>query len=286
MLNTVTRRIAKLRSTARFLAESGPITAFWWRDRPNFGDSLNPVLIAALTGRRVFHVEDVATAARGRRGIPVTVACGSVLQWVGWEESVVWGSGFLDENCRFWRKPGEIRAVRGPLTRDLALNQGVACPAVYGDPALLLPRIHTPRPLSDRSRLGLILHWRDRGDPIVRTQTETDGVRTIDVGQPVDRVVDEICSCDAIASTSLHGVIVAAAYGVPAVWIEISDRVEGRGFKFRDFFASIGQTGVTPLRVTPATSASRLIDAARSIPLDVDLEALLEAFPHPVSNGP
>jgi pyruvyltransferase len=243
------------------------------------------VLIGALAGRRVFHVEDVATGVRRRRGVPVTVACGSVLQWVGWEDSVVWGSGFIDAGCRFWRKPGEIRAVRGPLTRDLVLRQGVECPELYGDPALLLPRVLKPRPAAERFRLGLIPHWRDRGDPNVRRLAEADGVRLIDVRLPVDQVVNEIAACETVASTSLHGVIVAAAYGVPAAWIEVSDRVEGGGFKFRDFFASLGIRDARPSRIHEGTPAARLVDAATVIPVDIDLDRLLAAFPLPRANG-
>jgi pyruvyltransferase len=42
-------------------------------------------------------------------------------------------------------------------------------------------------------------------------------VRVIDPRRPWRTVVDEIAASDVVISSSLHGVIVAEAYGIPAV---------------------------------------------------------------------
>lgn len=53
-------------------------------------------------------------------------------------------------------------------------------------------------------------------------------------------VVDRIRACRVILSSSLHGLVVAHAYGIPAAWVQFSDKLSGDGSKFRDHAASIG----------------------------------------------
>src|SRR5690606_2919216 len=53
-------------------------------------------------------------------------------------------------------------------------------------------------------------------------------------------VVDQIRACRVILSSSLHGLVVAHAYGIPAAWVQFSDKLSGDGSKFRDHAASIG----------------------------------------------
>lgn len=59
-------------------------------------------------------------------------------------------------------------------------------------------------------------------------------------------VIEQIASCDYIASSSLHGLIVAEAYGIPNLWLEISGKLLGGHFKFHDFFLSLGKDRKSP----------------------------------------
>lgn len=96
-------------------------------------------------------------------------------------------------------------------------------------------------------------------------------------------VVDQITSCERIVSTSLHGVIVANAYGIPARWAVVSDASEaisGDGTKFEDYFRSVGLPVQEPLvltRDTPITPslADGLPD---TVELDFDGDALAGAL--------
>jgi pyruvyltransferase len=168
--------------------------------------------------------------------------------------------------------------VRGPLTRETVLRQGIACPPVYGDPALLYPRFYRP-PRAERHALGLVPHRHDVGHPLVRRLAERPGVLLIDPRAKPHDVLDRICQCAAIASSSLHGLVMAAAYGIPSLWIEVSDRVEGGGFKFRDFYGSVGSPIVEPFRPRAHTTAAELAERAAPLPIDLDLDALLDACP-------
>src|SRR5690606_15342448 len=107
-------------------------------------------------------------------------------------------------------------------------------PKIYGDPALLLPRFHQPRPNTVASdRITIVPHYFHKEifssvDP---------GFHVVDVARDPAVVVDEIATSRACISTSLHGVIVAHAFGVPWVWLRVADHpLRGDAFKFEDFF--------------------------------------------------
>lgn len=128
--------------------------AFWCRipSRPNFGDALTPWLINRLAGcyPRFVMPDDPQ---------PKFLVCGSIVGLAG-RGCTVWGAGLM------WRDEAispasSFLAVRGPRTRARALACGADCPAVFGDPALLLPRLHVP-PSVPRTGLGFVPHFSDR----------------------------------------------------------------------------------------------------------------------------
>ena len=58
----------------------------------------------------------------------------------------------------------------------------------------------------------------------------------IDIEQDYKTFVDQILECDEIISSSLHGIIIAEAYGIKTKWIMYSDKIEGGEFKYQDYF--------------------------------------------------
>ncbi len=42
--------------------------------------------------------------------------------------------------------------------------------------------------------------------------------------------------CDEIISSSLHGIVIAEAYGIPCKWILYGNEIEGGEFKYQDYF--------------------------------------------------
>jgi pyruvyltransferase len=149
---------------------------------------------------------------------------------------------------------------------------------VYGDPALLLPRFLNPR-VEKKYSIGIISHYVDKGHPWVERKGDTADVRVIDIESGIEDFVRAVLSCEVILSSSLHGLICADAYGVPSVWIRLSNRLDGGSFKFRDYRQSIGAGEPVPVQVDENTS---LIEASRSAavnPLKIDLRKLLLSFP-------
>lgn len=107
-------------------SSSLPINLYYWRDVPNFGDSLSPYLISKLTHRKVeFKAEDA---------LHKLVAVGSLLcRATLFSSSYIWGSGALSPHLvrkaplfnvkrhleRLYEssfRRSKIYAIRGPLT--------------------------------------------------------------------------------------------------------------------------------------------------------------------------
>lgn len=189
----------------------------------NFGDNLNSVIARWIFGEEQPSIDIIDTTNETNY-----LLVGSTLEHAD-KNTIVWGAGFIEENA-ICVKPKEIRAVRGPLTRKRLLELGIACPEVYGDPALLLPRFYNPK-IKKKYRVGIVPHENDN------TEYSLGGDdRIVNIRQWLG-FVDDILECERIESSCLHGLIVADAYGIPSKWIE-SDKVRGEGFKFRDYFAS------------------------------------------------
>lgn len=250
---------------------SDSIAAFWCRipSRANFGDALTPWLIHRLTGR----YPRFLPAADAHHKYLVT---GSIIG-LGQAPCTVWGAGIMnaEEEVATGMK---VLAVRGPLTRARVLAAGGACPAVYGDPALLLPRLYAPT-IEPTHPLGLALHFSDR-PRLMGLRRLPATVRLIDMQQPVETVIDQILSCALLASTSLHGLIVSHAYGRPCAWLEFRPLPSGDGSKFRDYLRSIGCHRDEPLRLAPDSLNPRVVQAhAIDPPAGLDVSCLWEACP-------
>jgi pyruvyltransferase len=268
-----------LRNTVRATIDEDVAILKWSSSaetKENWGDALNPLLINGLTGRRVIKSNRVVNLRRD----PVYAVVGSILDNAWERHLVVWGSGFKHAGATVQREPRVVHAVRGPLTRDRLLQLGISCPRVFGDPALLYPQIYRPA-RQTRYALGIVPHYVDSAHPLLAPFEESPDVLIIDVTGGVNHVVDAIHQCSVIASSSLHGIIAAEAYGIPAVWVQLSDRIAGWPFKFRDYYLSTGRT-VEPVALAdsrPITVGS-LVD--RAVPPDlsrIDLEGLLGVCP-------
>ncbi len=266
--------VRSVRETVRAATDDHAILALWWNEVPNWGDIVNPVLIEHLSGRPVIRAQAVFNV---RRRTTYTVI-GSVLDGLAQSPVEVWGSGFKFADSRFRVRPRRIHALRGPLSAAIARRQGIEVPDVYGDPALLFPLLYSPR-RSAEMELGIIPHYADRSSPHVARLGAMAGVQIIDITAGITQVPDQIARCAGIASSSLHGMILADAYGIPSTWIELSDRVEGSGFKFRDYLAGVGRREESPLRVNEGTVPDDILVRLGNDPARPSLDALLLACP-------
>ena len=218
-----------------------------WNESPNFGDILSPYIVSRLCDLKIELKRAALPFAnfakclvRYPHLLPKFVlpfqknllAVGSVLN-LGNSRSVIWGSGFMNGDDAFFG--GEVCAVRGQCTeRKIMMADGSAC-GVYGDPALLLPLLYNPN-IKKKHKTGIIPHWREAD----AFSTDFRECHIIDLRtEDAETVIDNILSCERVLSSSLHGLIVAHAYGIPALWVR-RGYINTDGFKFMDYFSSVG----------------------------------------------
>lgn len=260
-----TRRAARTGDEAGFVPFAHPrVAIFYWTPpaRLNFGDYLAHAVVSRMLALREIVPEE--PSAR-----PATLfSVGSVLHFASGGETV-WGSGrngkIAEAEHRFAAL--DVRAVRGPLTRQFLLARGIACPAVFGDPALLLPRLFPTRfrRAAVPGRIGIV--------PNLNDLALVDDPRVIDPTRPWDAVIDAILSCEFVVASSLHGLIVADAFGVPCAPVRFSPTEHD--FKYHDYHEGAGRR-----EFWSSDSVEEALERGPLPPIAFDPEPLLAAFPY------
>lgn len=198
------------------------IEAHWYNGVNNVGDMLTvPIL-------RHFGYE-AKFVPRNTNGKLLMV--GSIMSALR-ERDVVLGSGCIRPQI-IEKKNVTFLAVRGPKTRRLI--RGSEVPRVYGDPALLMPLVYDPE-IEVKHKIGVIPHYVDK--PLVNVNEDE---LFIDIQKSWVTVVRQIKSCEVIISSSLHGLILAEAYGKPARWVRYSNKIIGGNFKYHDYLLGTGR---------------------------------------------
>lgn len=157
---------------------------------------------------------------------------------------VIWGTGVIDDSTIYLPR-ANVLAVRGPNTAK-ALGLKTAIP--FGDPGLLVSDIIAAP--TKVGKIGVVPHYVDKAHPVFTEVAKDTQFMIIDVEDDWENTVSQIAKCDLILSSSLHGLIVADAYGIPNQWLEFSNKVIGAGFKFRDYAGGVGRTAMTQVEVS------------------------------------
>ncbi len=217
-----------------------------------------------ILGKKVRISEDGSTAQAR------LVAGGSVLK-LAKNFDTVWGAGVRDADCfkNYLPRWVDIRAVRGPLTRDCLRRAGkFDCPDTLGDPSLLLPQLFPEwKKKTQKGKVGVVPHFRNRS----QFQNLPAHMVLIDPTQRPEIVVPAILDCEFIISSSLHGIIIAEVFGIPARWFPgQSGEPE---FKYLDYYFS---TLRTP---RAASSLSEAEDWGGEPAFQFNTEPLLKSFP-------
>ncbi|CAF3114582.1 unnamed protein product [Rotaria sp. Silwood2] len=240
----------------------------------NFGDKLSHILVQSIVNFNLTVITNFREKSFCKK--PKLLAIGSIIHFAC-PHDVIWGSGLLDSSHFIprWKSLSnltiDIRAVRGPRTRRILMSKfNLTIPEIYGDPALLLPYYLTSFKRSTKPiiRRLLILHYRDASGNI--SIPEVSRVVTVSAFLPWKELLSLIVQSQLVISTSLHGIILAEAFEIPARLLK-SPLVDL--FKFHDYYEGTNRT----LRY--ATTIAKAIAMGGENSPKINLTKLINAFP-------
>lgn len=222
----------------------------------NFGDLLGPLIVQTLA--------PLGTAPSHRR----LLAVGSIIH-LARDGDVVWGSGVNgkvpDEQYAFERL--DIRALRGPKSRQWLLDRGLDAPEVYGDPALLLPELFPVLgkwAATKRHPVTVIPNLNDWASAV-------RGPHHWHPRNPLSRTLKRIAQSDFVIGSSLHAIIVAEALKIPARAVASPTEPS---FKYEDYYEGTGR------QVELASSMEEALSLGGAAPITTwDPGPLIQAFP-------
>ena len=242
------------------------INMFWHKvpfGKKNFGDVLGPYIVENLSGKEAMYTPLLHTGlnktfvltylrAIYNRKLSVKemyyntlfligkqpnllITIGSVIDWYTNPNCDIWGAGIMNRNSPITK--ANFYAVRGKYSQLRLKELGHEPAKAIGDPALLTPMIYKPKS-EKKYALGIIPHFLHYEETI--TRVNSDKILVINLLDDIEKVIEDVYSCDKIISSSLHGIIIAHAYGVPALWFWLSkEHIGGDDIKFADYFSSV-----------------------------------------------
>lgn len=226
----------------------------------NFGDSLAREIVAGMVAAH----PPLETPRRSRRLLSI----GSILHFARGADTI-WGSGIngkVDEPIGSVNI--DVRAVRGPKTRAALLECGVAAPETYGDPGLLLPDLFPVTrtwAAEKRHKLAIVPNFNDA----LEFAAMPDFVNPLG---PLWDVIRRIAQSEFVVASSLHGIIVAEALGVPVRPLRSTAESV---FKYDDYAQGTGRDSLESV-----TTVADALAVGPIAPLQFDTAALRASFPY------
>lgn len=213
------RRIKRKRVNVYYFKRAGGVD--------NVGDLLSPVIVDFMKKHSGIVDKPLKKTVR-------LFAIGSIMDLAS-SDMVVWGSGLRTNNSYPPKVNFDIRAVRGPKTRNKLLTNGVSCPEIFGDPALLLPLFYNPN-VEKKNDYIIIPHYSKE----VRVPQKYNKYVVSTITSDWKGFINEILASNYVITGSLHGLIIAEAYGIPAVLL--ASEIDKDFFKYEDYYYSTNRT--------------------------------------------
>lgn len=251
-----------------FSSYLNPVLLYYYRAKSelkNFGDEvsyfivdnvLNKTVLKALTNQRFkfikhnnFHPAAFFVQPTFRRKERL-FAIGSILGPKVNNSDIIWGSGFISDKEQL--NPNTINvkllALRGKKTFQKLTETNITVPnhITFGDPGLLISKF-IERVKFTENRIVIIPHYihKDYLERVVIKSTRQ--LIIIDARDDFKKIANDISGANLVISSSLHGIVFAHSFSVPAIRMVINDEnLKGGDFKFEDYMSVYDNDVILP----------------------------------------
>ena len=226
----------------------------------NFGDLLGPIIV-----KKILLEKNI----KGKFIYPKNklLTIGSIIHFAS-ENDHIWGTGIngkIKNNFDFINL--NIYSVRGPLTREILINRGLKVPEIYGDPGILFGYFFPEYLNLEKKRKYLVIpNFNDK-----EFFKNSLGIKVSLPTHNLRKIIFDIAQSEIIISSSLHGIILADAFGIDSVILK--SNIENP-FKYKDYLLGTGREDFT--------FAENLENALKSKPIEkcnFDYLKLINSFP-------
>lgn len=240
-MNKLIDRTIRISKDAALLTVRRSIPLLYFNNEPNVGDLVSVYLVERLGRKPTHRVNSIA--------LPHLTAVGSTIGSSS-KASYIWGSGSINGKRPFRSvDPAKIFALRGMRTKELLEKiTGQMLNVPLGDPAILMPDFYD-RSVPISHSIGIVPHFDEFATVKRLLKNGREEVKLIDPRQSPETFMDEIRSCKAIMSSSLHGLILANAYEIPTIWFSATDALIGGQWKFHDYYSASDAPEQSPVLI-------------------------------------
>jgi len=232
------------------------IKTFFLSEGGNWGDNFAPFLFSKLYDIELVQADaensDLVATGSLIRGLPQGTYTGHVL-----------GTGLMD-----WLLPepfdlsnANVHMLRGKLTREHCKLPTKEEPPL-GDLGILAYKFAPP--LQPEFKLGILPHYVEKNHRQVM-YWQKKGAHVIDIQSGMQNVIDEVCRCEKLVTSSLHGLVLADSLGIPNHLVVLHDSwIWGRcGFKFQDYYSVYDEVSDNPRSIDEAVELCRVRDTSQ-----------------------
>lgn len=249
----------------------------WWSHPApgNFGDWLSPYVFGRI-GECGVRYAPPEKSDQGSRVLGI----GSIAKFADAQATVI-GSGVSRRQAGLNPKARYL-LLRGPYSAEEVSAASGHFEGAFGDPGLLMPLLHQPKPQPRRARIGLVRHFSHLRVPLLFGDDVEEFDVRVSLPSGIEAFIDRLHQYEVIITSAMHVAIMCVAYGIPhrlVTFNGLEDAVSGDGIKYRDFYAGAGLVERNPLAVRRNLTALDLHSLAVEDALSQErLETLHQAF--------